>query len=435
LVSPLCVVVGARADGTGNLSTASLLFEGERRGLGSLFDKGPAGKFEGLAFAPRESLYVTAGRFNPAELVKTLRSSIGFPIAAAEGWARQALGFEPVQDLLEPLGPEGALIVSLNHGLIPDVGLVADVGDAKKLAESIEKALERIPWPEGCRPIRQKLAGTDVIVVPLGVPALGEIPLAPTLGLVDGKLLLTPFPLSFQRFLAVKRGERPSLAENADFSSLRGRVPKDALAVSYLDLRRIVGIYYDTFMPILQGFPSPNGALYELPEADMFLKDLYGRIAWRVVDDAGCHWRSHSPIETGSLFLGAGIGAAAALGVVVTKQPKVVIDAAAPGRELRDVEGVRCVAQVRTIRARIRMHREAHGALPDGLDALRAPHIPEETFLVPESGEPYTYLGPAGKGGILLHGRPNGRDRAVTVLTTGFEVRRVTEAELSALLK
>jgi hypothetical protein len=68
------------------------------------------------------------------------------------------------------------------------------------------------------------------------------------------------------------------------------------------------------------------------------------------------------------------------------------------------------------------------------LDALRVPHDREESFLVPGHGKPYVYLGPKGRGGILLHGFPNGNDQRVCVITMKLRADRITEQELSRRL-
>jgi len=431
------LAIVSRADGTGVGSSTSLLFEGERKGLASLFEPSTPGTFPGLAFAPRDTIYVTAGRADPGRLWRVIRESVGMPALYAEGVARQAAGIDLAADLLDHLGPEGALIVASNRGLIPDIGIVLDVRDAGKVRKSLEAILGAVPWPDGARPLAQRIAGIDAVVAPFGgSPALGNIPIAPTFGFVEGKLLLTPFPISFQRFVAVRRGESPSIAGNRDFASLRERVPAGALAISYLDLPRVFGFYYDTFMPILQGFPNPTGAtgIYDLPDAGAFLKHLYGRIGWRIADEQGCHWRSHGPVELNSFIVAAMVGASATLfaGVPPTKPPSsVAVEIEGP----RDREANSCTSRVRLIRARLLVQRQSQGSLPESLDALRAPHVPEETFLVPGTDLPYTYLGPSGRGRVLLHGAPNGRDRVITVLTTGFEVKRVSAEELEAMLR
>jgi hypothetical protein len=53
---------------------------------------------------------------------------------------------------------------------------------------------------------------------------------------------------------------------------------------------------------------------------------------------------------------------------------------------------------------------------------------------VPGTTESYVYFGPDGKGAVLLHGRPNGRDGKICVLTTELETRRVTAEELARML-
>ena len=95
-----------------------------------------------------------------------------------------------------------------------------------------------------------------------------------------------------------------------------------------------------------------------------------------------------------------------------------------------------CRYRVRLLRARIRLFQGTNGRLPDTLDQLRAEHVKAETFLVPGTKEkPYVYLGPAGKGGVLLHGYPNGKDKRICVLMVdNLEMKRITADDLARLL-
>ena len=85
--------------------------------------------------------------------------------------------------------------------------------------------------------------------------------------------------------------------------------------------------------------------------------------------------------------------------------------------------------------ARLRFHRKQHGAFPGTIDELRAKHVPKETFITPGADKPYIYLGPKGKGSLLLHGHPNGKDGRICVLTKRLKLKRITAAELKQQLQ
>ena len=92
--------------------------------------------------------------------------------------------------------------------------------------------------------------------------------------------------------------------------------------------------------------------------------------------------------------------------------------------------------RIRLLRARLQFYRVKHeGALPPDLDALRADHVDADTFVSAGSGKPFVYLGPAGRGGLLIHGHPNGPDGKIHVLATeGFAIERLGAAELAKRL-
>jgi len=424
-------------DGTGITSTTSLLFEGERRGLALLFAApGAPATCSALAFAPRNTFYVTCGRFDVPAIWNVIATTSGAGVPA-EAAFRAVTGLRLREDLLDLLGPEAGLIVSTNQGIIPDIALVFDARDPAALEQSLGKLCAAIPMPDGVGIRSAKLGDASVRIVPFGDSRLGGVPVAPTFGIVDGKLLIAPFPLSFQRFMAVKRGAKPSILDNPDFQRLRTRVPEGALGVSYLDVPRMLAFYYDTVMPILQSLQQPDqgGGIYELPAVEDLVRHLYGRIGWRVVDDAGVHWKSHGAIDTNGLVLGGIVvgGALATLGVTAgesAREPEIV-ETVGPGP--RDAEAKACIARVLRLKIYLRRYQHEHGNLPTALEA--GPHLASDAFKVPGTDQEYEYFGARGLGQVLLQGRANGADKRITVLTKTFEIRRVTAEELERLKK
>jgi len=437
------VTTVARVDGAGFLATTQLNFGApERFGVARLFEKGPPAKFGGLAFAPKESLYVNCGTFDTAGLHQMFVELAGMAAGMVQGRFQAMFGLRLKEDLLDLLGPELTLIVAPNRGLVPDVAIVCESPDAEKLKKNLLAMLAKVPWPEGTGVNSFTLGGTQVHSVPLGHPKLAQFPIAPTFGVVDGQLVLTLYPLSFQRILGVKHGEHPSLLDNRDFTTLRSHVPKGAQGLSYLDMERAFAFLYDTAIPMLQAMPSPGGPnqLCVFPEADVFTKYVFGRIAWRESDDRGWRWQSYSPLDTSgfalSMLLGAGLtlyytSAAPKVEVVEAGPPTDV----APQVDVDDEEARECKHNLRLLKARLRLYEQEHGALPDKLEQLEASWIAPETFLVPGTEKKtYVYYGPAGKGQVLLHGYPNGKDKEVTVITKNLRLLRVSEEELQRML-
>jgi hypothetical protein len=351
-------------------------------------------------------------------------------------------GLKLREDVFELIGPEAAVIVAPNKGLIPDVALVLESPDAARLEKALLSMLARVPWPAGTGVKGFKVGDVSVHTVPLGHRKLAQFPISPTFGIVNGRLLVTTYPLSFQRFLSVQQGRRPNLAQNRDYASLRDRVPEGAASLSYLDLKRLFEVLYDTGIPLLQSLADQPGPspLYEFPEVEVFTKHLFGRIAWTTSDEDGLKWSSYSALDTSGFWLGS-LGAGAGLWVSTQRYTEAKRARPPPPRLHRgdgDREMRTCRYRVRLLRARMRLYQGQHGRLPKSLDELKAEHVKPETFLVPGSGEtkkPYVYLGPAGKGGVLLHGYPNGKDEAICVLMLeNLEIKRLSADQLARRL-
>lgn len=428
----------SRADGAGVTSTTAIRLSGQRRGLGRLFEPGPKPSLSCLEFAPKDSLYAGTGTLDLRAMYDIAVELGGVVVGMGEQKVRAMTGLSLRDDLLNTLGGEAGVIVSTNHGLLPDLGLVMKVKDGKRLEQSLLKLLALVEWPDGGGPVAFQVHGVKAYTVPLAHPDLLGFPLAPTFGIVDGHLLVTPYPISFQRFAGVKKGVRAGLAENRDFAKLRERVPDDALGISYLDVARLTEILYDTMIPLIQSMPPQPGANahYELPDVELFSRNLYGRIGWRTADENGMYWHAHSSIDTTGAMLGA-IGAAVGMFTYLgaRRAPLEPQEAVAVRPVLRrDREATLCENNVRLIRARLYSYRMDHDALPDSLDALRTPHDREDSFLVPGHGKPYVYLGPKGRGGILLHGFPNGNDHRVCIITMKLRADRITDSELKRRL-
>lgn len=427
-------------------SRTTLAITDHSRGLGRLFAPGEPARLDCLAFAPESTLYVTCGKLDAGALWNIALEVGGLPMGMAAQEFQRFFGVELKLGLLDLIGPEAALIVSRANGLVPDVGLVLDSKDASKLEATLLRMLERVPWPSGSG--LQSFQSGDVTahVAALGHPRLAEIPIAPTFGVVDGKLLIALYPISFQRFLAVARGESASIADSRDFAALRKRVPKTAEAVSYLDLPRLVAMVYDTVVPVLQSMPNQNqvSSLYGLPDAELLTRHLYGRIGWRVADETGMHWYSHAAVDTTGFALGM-FGAAGGLMTRFIDVDEAQASAAwdpptDPATPVASTRKEFVVMEdrdrIRLLRARIQLYKVQHdGALPPTLDALRAEHVDAETFLSAGSDKPFVYLGPAGRGGILIHGHRNGADGMLHVLdANGSTIRRISPEQLQALL-
>ncbi|MEE8105881.1 MAG: hypothetical protein V3T86_10135, partial [Planctomycetota bacterium] len=437
------IALAAAVNGDGFGSRLSLLFDGERTGIAKLFGPAERPGFTALDFAPKNCIFASAGRFNP-ELLWDVFGSL--PMAAqktqnAERFIKAKLGIDLRADLLGQMGPEGGFVIGRNHGLIPDLGLICKVKDGERLERALVKIISSAPWPKGAGMKDASIGGVKAHVVPLwhpgnnGIPL--TIPLAPTFGIVDGHLLITPFPLSFQRFVAVKQGRKPSLRANRDFGALRQRVPENALAVSYTDVKRLMATLYDTLMPIVQCMPQQAGAtqVFELPEVDTLTQHLYGSISWRYADERGVHWQSHGALDTTTILIAqtaalGGVAAAFWAGRTPEIAPPVQVAVSDHANIAQQCEG-----NLQLMRILLRRYRREHGKLPDGLDEVKKSRgmLPPTIFSVPGTDKEYAYLGMDSEGAVLIHGFANGADGKISVLLKNLKCDRVTAQALEDL--
>jgi len=440
------VTTVARVSGEGVRACTSVVFAPaeSRGGLGRLFEKGgPPPSLGGLAYAPADSFYVACGNVDVSGLYRTAMDLGGFQLAMSLAVPiEREFGLKLKEDFCDLLGPEATLIIAPNKGLIPDVALVFESKDVARLEGNLVQLFSKLKWPAGQGVSTFTLRDVTVHAMALGHPKLGNVPLAPTFGVVDGRLVIAPYPLSFQRILAVKRGDRPSLEKNREFQKLRAVVPEGAQGVSYLDLVRIFEIFYDTFIPFAQamsGGASPP-QLYEFPDVETLSQHLFGRVAWRTSDEKGVRWESYASMDTSSFTLSLVAGASAALYYMRTAreagaeaQEATPAPVAAKGAE---DDGQVCRHRVRKVRADLLLFRKENGRLPDRLEEIEAKWTEPGTFVVPGTdGKRYVYLGPEGKGGVLLHGYPNGTDGLVTVLGTNLKLpERISAEELERRL-
>jgi len=435
----------SRADGAGVAGTTSVLLDGRRSGLARLFEKDDAAKFGTLAFAPKETLYVASGRFNPPAVMRGLSETAGMVVSSVGQTLYQLTGLLLYEDIIKVIGPEAALIFSTNEGLIPDVGVVFESSDPARLERTVLKAL---PWQRGTGVSPARLAGGKAHVVKVFHPRMAELPIAPTFGVVDGHFVVALFPISYQRFASTKRGHRPNIEQNPDYAKLRKRVPAGALSLSYLDLRRTVATVYDTAIPFLQAMPQQDGVtpVHGMPDASLFMKHLYGRVAWRIADDRGMHWHSHSSVDLTPLVMGFVGGVAGAVASVGRAEPGVAAPQRAGGQQVTIVAGAdtdakarevrRCSRNVRELLQVLRFYQKRNKGFPKSLDDVAKDWVTARTLEVPgHAGKRYRYYGPAGKGGILLAGLPNGPEGRICVITTDLKMKRVTPRQLHESLE
>ncbi|MDH3593127.1 MAG: hypothetical protein OER88_14675, partial [Planctomycetota bacterium] len=444
-----------RVDGAGVAATTTVHVDGKRTGLSRLFSVGEPAKLGTLRFAPKSTLYCAAGNFDLKELWDTITEVGGMAVTmGVEVPFKQNFGLDLRADLIDAVGPEGALIVASNRGLIPDVALVLECREPERLQKAMLTLLRGVKWPKGAGVTTMSLAGgLKAYSVPLGHRRLADFPIAPTFGMVDGHLVVTPYPMSFQRIVAVYRGESPRLSQNPDFQKLKKKIPRNALAMSYLDLVRVLEIFYDTAVPLFQSMPNELAGgltpIYELPDVGLFSRHLFGRVGWRVADDKGMHWHSYSSIDTSGMMVGMVAGGLGGYFLAVRgahdHRPAPDVDVATPVKpplkqmrvkveeNRRKVQLMHCGQRVRRWRVRLQFYYQEHRVFPKSLAAVTRKGDDKKMSVCP-GGESYVYLGPAGKNGILLHGHANGPDGQVTILTTRLVVRRIPPETLKKRL-
>lgn len=283
----------------------------------------PATQRKSLAFTTPQTLLYAVSSTDLTEgydeAMQSLTQSGNSSLATGALQFEQTLrrqGIRVRDDVLARLGPETALIASWRAGTrIPDVALVSEIRDAGKMRPAMDAALntlkevtlgtdELAPWNQS------EYAGQTLRSVSINAGLV-----SPTYVTTDNYFILGLTPDYVRELLDQSSAAKPTLATNPDYQKSMQRLPANASAYSFCDLRGV----FDRLYGLAQTGLSTMGANEylsndKLPKSDTIAKHLFPYTSATVSDEKGVTSTSFSPVGSSLAFVaGGGIAAGIAL--------------------------------------------------------------------------------------------------------------------------
>jgi len=196
--------------------------------------------------------------------------------------------------LFASIGTEYLSTISCSGGLIPDVAMQLVCQDVEGMKQFMESVLALIP-SEYTRKITWN--GYDLTYFVFGTKR-EPIPVAPTLGFVEDRMIWALYPETFKNIIKGPKGQLPEEVT----ARLAGREP---MVLEYCNLKVFVDFAYKTALPLLQSM-LPVGTLpfdiAELPSPEILQKYVTNLNAFAFNEKDGFLLELYSPYSSISLF-------------------------------------------------------------------------------------------------------------------------------------
>ncbi len=264
-------------DGAGWGETSRIYLD-PKEGSGALREmlQAPPREHKVLSLFPAKSVSASAGFFSPEKLYRLVAGYIvKNPVhgkAAARRWqeAQREAGLDVTDDLLSALGDEyGFALVTFAQNMFSPGSFVL-AWKAKGAAEA-EKAIARLTGAVRAKTTSEGVSylniteeeydGVGMRVLYLPFPLAG---LNPTLGVVDGYLVLASGKDTFQSVVEIAKKREKSIREDGDFRRLAVRTAEKGTSISFSRVADQV----DNLASSLRSFSAllALGALGEKPQ-------------------------------------------------------------------------------------------------------------------------------------------------------------------------
>ena len=212
-------------------------------------------------------------------------------------------GLSLEEDVLKVLGNEFLITINFSGGLLPDVALQLTLQDTEKFRALMDKMLTIVP-----KQYQYPLAWNGHNFVYFNFSTMSQpIPIAPTLVIEDGRLLVTLFPESAKNLLIKTNGQLPSDCVKC----LNGR---PYTVVKYSNLKAVLVPIYRTLVPLVQAMTPRAQVPLELgllPSGQLLETHLTNAVELGMLDNQGVLWEVHSPVGLLSFVVPASIAGAA----------------------------------------------------------------------------------------------------------------------------
>lgn len=316
-------------DEQGFVSKCLVALDGEPQGIVGLLPAKPltAGDLSPL---PRDALVAAAARVDAAQVWDTVSEIVEkLDPRAFERFQREVqqservTGVELRAGLLEPLGDVWRIYLSPSqNGFLPTgVALVADVDDAPRLRESLQKLrevfLRASDSRNGPKIGRLEFAGQAIEYLQVSRPGF---PLTPAWCVTDKQLVVGLFPQTIKNYLSAPEGGETLAAvpEVAVLVQKNGEVEK----FLYVDTRTLFDFVYPLVPIYAQLAAGPLHAqgieldVSAIPSAAAIRKHLFPTVLAVGRTPAGIAFTSRQPLPGSSVGAAAPIGVALALPAV-----------------------------------------------------------------------------------------------------------------------
>jgi hypothetical protein len=393
------IAYGLSFAGDGFADSFVLRARDSNRGMLRMMKAKPIGDRSFLPFAPAGAFLFAEASLALPEMFGAIRDMVAVEPRALreldEGLQqmKSALGVDVEKELVGGLG-EGYgyyAAVPSTGGVFPEVGVMLRVKDPASyegVFERFAKGLAGILNEEG-----------DVVASTRTVEYRGKrlhlfemqaargddpVPFTPTWALLDDVLVVTLVPHTMKEIVLRRTGGaegETGLAGEKDFQSVMAHKPEGANSVSYIDTAGLMGLLYDTGVPLLQTLVKPN-----------MLKDLPFRLDWSALPAARTvkpYWRSfggfgastedgmtsslHGPVPVMPLMVvavgAATLGMTRAMGMRGERR-SAARAAPFPGGDMGDIDRALAEVQVEELHGKVEMYLLDKSALPKDLSVL-----------------------------------------------------------------
>jgi hypothetical protein len=324
--------------GDGFMDSFVLHAPGADHGIVPLMHMGPF-EARALPFAPANTFLFDEGNANLDQILPNVRALVKDvdPDAAAQmdkalQKANASLGVDVEKDLLAGLEGHTGFYVSMpdTGGLYPEVAVLLQVKDPTGCEATMERACQGLAGTltEGGRIVAStrtlEYHGRNLHLFEMQkAHGRGIVPFTPTWALIDDWFVATLVPHAMKEI--VLRHDDTSgagLAAQEDYQSLRRVMPAGTGMMRYVDLQAILGLLYDTAVPLLQTVAKPNVLGHDVPfpldwaqlpaarTVRPYLRSLAVFASW---NKDGISVRMHGPLPMLGVAMAAGAAAIPAL--------------------------------------------------------------------------------------------------------------------------
>ncbi len=291
---------------------------------------------EAAPFVPKDAVYYSEGAFDVEGLMSNIRKFAAEIDPGAEqefsqalDHLRQALGVDVEKDVINQLDGSMASYLSMpmTGGLFPEFVFMLKMKDAAVAQQNMERLANGIAGMvnesgEAICSVESRTYHDKPMNLFHLQAARGRdvLPFTPTWSFMGDWMMVSLVPHTMKELILRSRETGESITASPDFQSLLKHKPDHASFVTYYDTASIMGLIYDTAVPLLQTAVKPNMMPREMPPLDFsklpaartMKPYMHSMAAFTTMDDEGLAVSVQGPMPMimGQMVFMAGLGAA-----------------------------------------------------------------------------------------------------------------------------